>query len=197
MPANVEPSTVALPQSRVSPPFDSVHQQQQPDDRDQHPHGIEAAGSGHAFRAQARGCPRQAEHDDRHVDQEDRAPPEVLEQQPPSDRPIAIAAPTAPAQIPMARPRSAGGKITAMIASVTGITAAAPMPISARYTISCSATGVGAQRGGQAEQEQADHQNTFAPVPVTQQAPGEQQGGEHQDVGVDRPVELALRARTG
>ena len=57
---------------------------------------------------------------------------------PPSNGPRATAPPTAAAQMPMALPRSSGGKITVMIDSVTGSTEAPPMPISARATISCS-----------------------------------------------------------
>ena len=48
-------------------------------------------------------------------------------------------------------------------------------------------------RGGDAEQQQADHEDPLAAVPVAEDAPGEQQRGEHEDVGVDRPDELALR----
>ena len=56
---------------------------------------------------------------------------------PPSRGPSATAPPTAAAQIPIALPRSAGGKITVMIDSVTGSTEAPPMPISPRAMISC------------------------------------------------------------
>ncbi len=55
---------------------------------------------------------------------------------PPSTGPSATAAPTAPAQAPIALPRSCGGKTTVMIASVTGSTAAPPMPMSPRKTMS-------------------------------------------------------------
>ena len=56
---------------------------------------------------------------------------------PPTTGPIATARPTAPAQTPMARPRSRGSKTLEMIASVAGMIAAAPRPISARAPISC------------------------------------------------------------
>ena len=56
---------------------------------------------------------------------------------PPTTGPIATASPTAPAQTPMARPRSRGSKTLEMIASVAGMIAAAPRPISARAPMSC------------------------------------------------------------
>ena len=55
---------------------------------------------------------------------------------PPSTGPSATAAPTAPAQAPMALPRSCGGKTTVMIARVVGRTAAPPTPMRARNAIS-------------------------------------------------------------
>ena len=57
---------------------------------------------------------------------------------PPSTGPSATAPPTAPAQAPIARPRSRGGKTTVMIASVTGMTAAPPIPMIARKAMSCA-----------------------------------------------------------
>jgi hypothetical protein len=45
-------------------------------------------------------------------------------------------APATPAQIAIARGRSSGGKITAMIDSAGGISSAAPSPITARAPIS-------------------------------------------------------------
>ena len=55
---------------------------------------------------------------------------------PPRTGPSATAPPTAAAQMPMALPRSCGGKITVMIDSEIGITEAPPIPISARNAIS-------------------------------------------------------------
>ena len=57
---------------------------------------------------------------------------------PPSSGPSATAPPTAAAQIPIALPRSAGGKITVMIDSVTGRTDAPPTPMSPRAMMSCN-----------------------------------------------------------
>jgi hypothetical protein len=58
---------------------------------------------------------------------------------PPTIGPMATPRPTAPAQTPMARPRSRGSKTLAMIDSVAGMTAAAPRPITARAQMSWSA----------------------------------------------------------
>jgi hypothetical protein len=55
---------------------------------------------------------------------------------PPTTGPIATARPTAPAQTPIALPRSRGSKTLEMIDSVDGMTAAPPMPMSARAQIS-------------------------------------------------------------
>lgn len=51
---------------------------------------------------------------------------------PPSTGPMATAPPTAADQMPIARPRSCGGKMTVTIDSDTGMTEAPPTPISAR-----------------------------------------------------------------
>ena len=64
---------------------------------------------------------------------------------PPSTGPSAMAAPTEPAQAPIALPRSCGGKTTVMIASVTGMTAAPPIPMSPRKRMSISGDEANAQ----------------------------------------------------
>ena len=55
---------------------------------------------------------------------------------PPTMGPIAMASPTAPAQMPMALGRSRGSKTLEMIASVDGSTAAPPKPRPARAAMS-------------------------------------------------------------
>ena len=52
--------------------------------------------------------------------------------QPPTSGPSASAIAETPAQVPIALPRSAGGKALVMIESVAGIISAAPTPCSAR-----------------------------------------------------------------
>ena len=60
----------------------------------------------------------------------------VSRRAPPTTGPIATPRPTAPAQTPIALPRSRGSKTLEMIDRVDGMTAAPPMPISARAQIS-------------------------------------------------------------
>ena len=55
---------------------------------------------------------------------------------PPTTGPIASASADTPAQVPIALPRSSGGKVTVMIESVAGIMNAAPTPWTARPAIS-------------------------------------------------------------
>ena len=64
---------------------------------------------------------------------------------PPRTGPSATAPPTAAAQRPIALPRSCAGKTIVMMASVTGSTAAPPIPITPRKTISMEAVGAKAQ----------------------------------------------------
>ena len=53
--------------------------------------------------------------------------------------------------------------------------------------------GEGGQGGPGAEHHQAAQQHLLAAEPVTEQPRGEQEPGEDQGVGVDRPFQLALR----
>ena len=113
---------------------------------------------------------------------------------PPSTGPRATAAPTAPAHAPMALPRSCGGNTTVMMASVVGRTAAPPTPMSARKAMSMPGVVANAQAAdAMPKMTQADDEDLLAAVLVAEDAPGEQQRREHEDVGVDRPHELALR----
>ena len=57
---------------------------------------------------------------------------------PPTSGPIASASAEVPAQIPIAVPRSLGGKVAAMIESVAGFISAAPAPCTTRAAISMS-----------------------------------------------------------
>ena len=57
---------------------------------------------------------------------------------PPTSGPIASASAETPAQIPIAIPRSFGGKVAAMIDSVAGFISAAPAPWTTRAMISIS-----------------------------------------------------------
>ena len=60
---------------------------------------------------------------------------------PPASGPIASASAETPAQMPIARPRSRGGKVAVMIESVAGFISAAPTPWTARAPIRKEALG--------------------------------------------------------
>ena len=115
--------------------------------------------------------------------------------QPPATGPSATAMPGSPAQTPMALARSLGSvKTLVRMASVAGKMRAAPTPMAARAAISASARSASAASAEvSAEHDQADLHHALAPEPVAEAAGGEQQPGEHQDVGVDDPLQLARR----
>ena len=137
MPATIQPSTPRLPQSRVSPPCTMPYtSMSRPTIEIGTPTGSMPRGVGSRVsgtRARMPATPRMTtgtltRNTDPHQKCSRRKPPRI--------GPIAMAAPTAPAHRPTARPRSDDGKITVMMARVTGSTAAAPMPMSPRNTIS-------------------------------------------------------------
>jgi hypothetical protein len=79
----------------------------------------------------------ECEDDERDVDEQHRAPPEVLEQPAAGDRPDGDAEPATPAQAAMAWARSLGSvNRFVMIDRVAGMTKAAPTPMRARAAIS-------------------------------------------------------------
>src|ERR1043165_9483276 len=92
---------------------------------------------------------------------------------PPTIGPIATPSPTAPAQTPMARPRSRGSNTLAMVDKVDGMTDAAPR-------------AVRRHEGADANKGTADAKSDPPAEPVGQDARGEEQTGEDQRVRVDR-----------
>ena len=81
-----------------------------------------------------------------------------------------------------------------MIDSVAGMMNAPPMPMNARVAISWSALVANADASEpRPKTTRPDLERAAAPEPVTQAARGEQQAGEHQRVGVDHPLQLAVR----
>ena len=109
--------------------------------------------------------------------------------------PIATPSPEKPAHTAIARPRSRGSRKTlARIDSVAGMISAPPMPMNARLSVSCS---VDVERA--ADTDPAT--NTTRPTCSAPLRPkrslrlpvGEQEAGEHQRVGVDDPLDLAVR----
>ena len=143
--------------------------------------------------------PTRDERDDHdgHVHEEDRAPPEVLEQEAAGER----AERDARGRTRRPRCRWPGraprrGNTLVRIDSVAGMMNAPPMPMSARVTISVVADPANADsERADAEDDQADGERAAAAEAVAEAAGGEQQAGEHERVGVDDPLQLAGRWR--
>ena len=114
---------------------------------------------------------------------------------PPVTGPIATPSPEKPAQTAIARPRSRGSRKTlARIDSVDGMISAPPMPMNARLRISCVVDRRhGRRHRADGEHDEADLQGALAAEAVAEAAGRQQQAGEHERVGVDDPLDLAVR----
>ena len=137
--------------------------------------------------------PADPDDDDRDVDQEHRAPPEVLEQEPAEQRPEGDRAtdcrcPDAD-RLAALRGREDHGDDRQRHGQHRR---AADAHQPTRDDQLHRGLGEGAEQGRRGEQQEADDQDLAPAVAVAEDAPGEQQGGEHQGVGVDRPDQLAL-----
>ena len=112
---------------------------------------------------------------------------------PPSTGPIATPMPTAEVQMPMARDRSPrledvgddGQRLRHDRRAAQAHHRAGRDQLVGRVR-------VGGEQRAEAEQDQADHQHALAADPVADHPEGEQQAGEDERVGVDRPLELGL-----
>ena len=96
-------------------------------------------------------------------------------------------------QTAIALGRSSSGNTLAMIDRVAGIVRAAPMPMNARPDQLVGGRDERRQDAADAEDREAGEERQAPPVAVGQGAGDEQQSGEHEDVGVDHPLELAGR----
>ena len=98
----------------------------------------------------------------------------------------------------MARPRSSGGNTFVMIDSVAGMMNAPPMPMNAAGDDEL-VRRVDERRRERAEPEhhEPELQRAAPAEPVTEAAGGEQQAREHERVGVDDPLQLAVASRRG
>ena len=113
---------------------------------------------------------------------------------PPTRGPSATARPPMAPQAPSATPRRSAGTAALSRVRVRGTTNAAPVPWMARAMMSVSMLlDRAAPAEAQREQRQADHEHPAATEPVTQRGAGQQQHGEGQGVGVDRPLEAFER----
>ena len=136
------------------------------------------------------------EHADRHVDEEDPAPAELLGDA--RRRRAARSRARAPRRrprCPIAVPRCRGGNVAVMIESVAGFISAAPTPCTTRAPISMAAPlgePAGERRGG--EDHEADHEDPAPAEQVGELAAGEHEGAEGERVAGDDPLELARSA---
>ncbi len=112
--------------------------------------------------------------------------------QPPVIGPTAMPMPETAAQAAIALGRSCAGKMLVRIDSVVGMIPAAPRPISAREAISASAVSDKAASSEPAsEDDEPGHERPAAAEAVAEAAGGQQQAGEHEQVAVDDPLQLA------
>ena len=81
-----------------------------------------------------------------------------------------------------------------MIDSVAGMISAPPMPMNARLAMSWfGRPGERREHGAEPEHDEPGLQRGAAPVLVADAAHREEQPGEHERVGVDHPLQLAVR----
>ena len=184
----------AAPVTRIAAVHDAVHQHEQTHDRDRYPNRVDAprrriAGFGNEGEDAG-----DAENDDRHVDEEYRSPPEVLEEEAAKDRADRDGC-TDGAGPQTYRPtslrRREDHRDDGEGHGQHGRSADAHEP--AEHDQLGRRCCERRQRRRHAKQQQPDDQDALTPVPIPQDAPREQQRREHHDVGVDRPHQLALR----
>ena len=109
---------------------------------------------------------------------------------PPTTGPMASASALTPAHVPIALPRSCGGKALVMIERVAGIMNAAPTPWAARPATSQASVGREPDEGArEAEDDDAEEEHAAAAEDVAEPPAGDQQHGEAQRVGVDGPLQ--------
>ena len=114
---------------------------------------------------------------------------------PPTIGPSAIATPAVAPHRPIARARSVRSVKTLEISeSVEGNTIAAPRPMKHRAAISCPEFAARPADGArEPEQAEAGEQHPLAPDTVRQAPRREQERREDEVVGVDDPLQLAVR----
>lgn len=174
-------------------PDDSVHQQDQTHDGQCDAHRVNLAGLRVAGVGDQDRHGDQGDHDHGDVHQEDRAPPEVLQEQSAGDRA------DGDAEADAARPDADGPGLLVAFEDVhqdgeggghhEGRTEAHQRPPGDELT---GRGGEGGQRGAEAEDQGAREEDLLAADAVAQQTGGEEQPGEDERVGVDRPLQLAL-----
>ncbi len=183
----------ADPRSGVAALDDAVHDKHEASDRQQHPEIVDLSwiqALGLRDQQQDRSYPGGRE---RHIDQEDRSPPEMVEQQAARDRAdrnrhADCCRPDADGTSPFPRVEDVGDdrqRLRHDRGAAQAHGGPRPDELPGRVRVR------GDQRGD-AEHRHPDHQHPLAADPVADHAEGEQQPGEDQGVGVDRPLQLTL-----
>ena len=114
---------------------------------------------------------------------------------PPTTGPIASAIALTPAHVPIALPRSCGGKALEMIDSVAGIMNAAPTPCAARpATSQASLCEKPMNALDRPNDDDAEQEHLAAAEDVAEAAARHEEDGEGEGVGVDGPLEAGDRA---
>ena len=109
-------------------------------------------------------------------------------------RPMTAPPAATPTHVPTAFPRSSGGKMVVITESVTGMIKAA-RDAHHRANRDQGARRVDEERDERdgSEEREPDRQQRLPPVAVADRARRQEQGGEHDRVGVDDPLQLRLR----
>ena len=183
----------AQPGRAVAALHDPVDQQHQAEDGAEHADVVDPARGGVAGLRHQEERGDQADGGDRDVDQEDRAPPEVGEQQAAEDRADRDAdadggGPDADGPGPLLRLEDVGDDRQRL----RHHRRAAQAHRRAGRDQLVGRVRVGGQQRAEAEQGEADHEHALAADAVADHPEGEQQAGEDERVGVDRPLELGL-----
>ena len=112
--------------------------------------------------------------------------------QPPVIGPMAMPIPATADQMAIAFGRSFSGKMLVRIERVVGMIAAAPTPIRARDAISCVVPGATAASSEPTPKtDQPEGQGLLAAEAIAQAARDQQQHGEHEQIAVHDPLQLA------
>src|SRR5262249_13538084 len=118
----------------------------------------------------------------------DRQPTESTST-PPRIGPSDMLRPTTAPHMPIACPRSRGSvNLLVMIDIPTGLSMDPPTACSIRNATSVRVDGAMLQQRSHAEQHETELEDALAPDPVGRRPGQHQQAGDHDGVGVDRPL---------
>ena len=109
---------------------------------------------------------------------------------PPTTGPAMSASPVTPLNIPSALARSSRGNAALKSAIASGMTSAAPAPWTARAAISAPMLPASAHAAeATTNKREASGEHAPAPEAVAERRAGQQQHGEAQVIGIDRPLQ--------